>query len=285
MAQSVETLKSHNADSHQGIAGIGPQTESQEMCLGSSASDRIPGFSGEFKKNEDLSAGGEDSEGDEGVQAHNQQEVSDSLTPSPLDRATVIDSTGSHCGTPPLSRSSEVAPESPAEVWRKLRSRDICRQRGRSRSAVVNRTPARIQRSPSCPTLGRHGIYNRCLKIWLESNRSGMQYRWCVDSGREKSPHKLPGDESSSISLADLPLSKAEYSHPVAARQPISHCIPLQLISHCIHKPQRGTHSKVLSDLTLGVVLDLRNNNTCRAHSGSVQHSSRCRVEAEIRAE
>ena len=33
------------------------------------------------------------------MQAHNQQEISDSSTPSPLDRATVIDSTGSQCAT------------------------------------------------------------------------------------------------------------------------------------------------------------------------------------------
>ena len=267
------------ADSCQGIAGIGFQAESQEICLGSSASNRIPGFSGEFKNNEDLSAGGEDSEGDEGVQAHNQEEISDGSTPSPLDRAAVIDNTGSQCGTPPLPRSSEVAPESSAEFPRELRSRDLCQRRGRSRSSVVGTTPTRIQRSSSYPALGRHGIDNRCLKIWLGSNRSGMQYRGYVDSGRENSPHKLPGDESSSISLADLCLSKAEYSHPVAARQ---------LISHCIHKPQRGNslQSPVgFGSRDLGVVFDSRNNNTCRAHSGSVQHSGGCRVEAEIRAE
>ena len=79
----------------------------------------------------------------------------------------------------------------------------LCRWRGRSRSSVVDRTPARIQRSPSCPTLSRHGIDNRCLKIWLGSNRSGMQYRGYVDSGQENSLHKLPGDESSSISFAE----------------------------------------------------------------------------------
>lgn len=165
------------------------------------------------------------------MQAHNQQEISDSSTPSPLDRAAVIDSTGSQCGTPPLPRSSEVVPESSAEVLRELQSQDTCRRRGRSRSSVVDRTPVRIQRSPSCPNLSRHGIDNRCLEIWLGSNRPGMQYRGYVDSGQENTPHKLPGDESSSISLADLRLSKAEYSQLVTARQ---------LISHCIHKPQRG---------------------------------------------
>ena len=67
-----------HADSCQGIAGIGFQAESQEMCLGSSVSNRIPGVSGEFKNNEYFYAGGEDSEGEEdsegdtGVQAHNQ---------------------------------------------------------------------------------------------------------------------------------------------------------------------------------------------------------------------
>ena len=137
----------------------------------------------------------------------------------------------------------------------------------------------RIQRSPSCPNLSRHGIDNRCLEIWLGSNRPGMQYRGYVDSGQENTPHKLPGDESSSISLADLRLSKAEYSQLVTARQ---------LISHCIHKPQRGNslQSPVgFGSRDLGVALDSQNNNTCRAHSGSVQHSSRCQVEAEIRAE
>ena len=33
------------------------------------------------------------------------------------------------------------------------------------------------------------------------------------------------------------------------------------------------------------MVFDSQNNNTCRAYSGSVQHSGGCRVEAEIRAE
>ena len=95
------------------------------MCLGTSASNCVPGFPGEFKINDDLSARGEDSEGDEGVQTHNQQEISDSSTPSPLNRAAVIDSTGGQCGTPPLPRSSEVAPESSAEFPRVLRSRDF----------------------------------------------------------------------------------------------------------------------------------------------------------------
>ena len=54
-----------------------------------------------------------------------------------------------------------------------------------------------------------------------------MKYKWYVDSGQENNPDKLPRDESSSTSLADFHLSKAEYSHPVTARQ---------LISHCIHK-------------------------------------------------
>lgn len=110
------------ADSCQENAGIGFQAESQEMCLGSSVSNRIPGFSGEFKNNEDLSVVREDSEGDEGVQAHSQQEISDSSTPSPLDRAAVIDNTGSQCGTPLLPRSSEVVPKSSAEFPRELRS-------------------------------------------------------------------------------------------------------------------------------------------------------------------
>ena len=37
------------------------EAESQEMFSGTSASNRIPGFSGEFKNNEDLSARREDS--------------------------------------------------------------------------------------------------------------------------------------------------------------------------------------------------------------------------------
>ena len=90
------------------------------MCLESKESNRIPGFSGEFINNEGLFAGGEGSEGDEGVQAHSQQEVSDSSTPSPPNRAAVIYSTDSQCGTPPLPRSSEVAPESSAEVLKEL---------------------------------------------------------------------------------------------------------------------------------------------------------------------
>ena len=51
----------------------------------------------------------------------NQQEISDSLTPGPFDRAAVIDRTSGQCGTPPLSRSSEVAPKSSAEFPKKLR--------------------------------------------------------------------------------------------------------------------------------------------------------------------
>ena len=101
----------------------------------------------------------------------------------------------------------------------------------RSRSPMVGRTRARIERSPSCPALSRHSIDNRWLEIWLGSNTPGKWYQGYVNSGREESPHKLPRDESSSTSLADLRLDKTEYSHPVAARQ---------LISHCIHKPQRG---------------------------------------------
>ena len=143
---------------------------------------------------------------------------------------------------------------------------------------MVGRTRAKIQRSPSCPPLGRHGIDNRCLEIWLGSNRPGKQYQGCVDSGREESPHKLPRDESSSTSLADLCLDKTEYSHPVAARQ---------LISHCIHKPQRGNsfQSPVrFGSRDLGVMFDSWDNNSCRTHSKSVQHCGRCRVEAEFRA-
>ena len=92
-------IKVTHADSRQGLAALGFK----------SASNQIPGFSGEFKNNEDLSAGGKDSEGDEGVQAHNQQEISDSWTLSPLDRAAVIDSTGSRCATPPLPRLHQRA--------------------------------------------------------------------------------------------------------------------------------------------------------------------------------
>ena len=104
----------------------------------------------------------------------------------------------------------------------------------------MGRTCARIRRSPSCPPLGRHDTDNRCLKIWLGSNRSGKKYRGYVDSGQKESPHELPRDESSSTGLANLCLSKTEYSHPVAARQ---------LISHCIHNHKGGTHSRALSDL------------------------------------
>ena len=107
------------ADSRQRAAGTGFQAKSQEMCLGTSASNRVSGFPGELQNN---SAGGEDSESDERVQTHNQQEISDSSTPGPFDRATVIDSTSGQCGTPPLSRSSEVAPKSSADFPRKLRS-------------------------------------------------------------------------------------------------------------------------------------------------------------------
>ena len=103
------------ADSCQGVAGSGFQAESQEMCLGTSASNRVSGFPSELENNEDLSARGEDSESDEGVQTHNQQEISDSLTPGPFDRAAVIDNTSGQCGTPSLSRSSEFAPKSSAE--------------------------------------------------------------------------------------------------------------------------------------------------------------------------
>ena len=116
------------------------------------------------------------------------------------------------------------------------------------------------------------------LKVWLGSNRSGKKYRGYVDSGREESPHKLPRDESSSTGLANLCLDKTEYSHPVAARQ---------LISHCIHKPQRGNafQSPVrFSSTDLGVVFDSRDNNSCGTHSRSVQHCGGCRVETEFRA-
>ena len=106
------------ADSCQRAAGTGFQAESQEMCLGTSASNRVSEFPGELQNNEDLSAGGEDSESDERVQTHNQQEISDSSTPGPFDRATVIYSTSSQCGTPPLSRSSEVASKSSADFPR-----------------------------------------------------------------------------------------------------------------------------------------------------------------------
>ena len=266
------------ADSCQGVAGTGFQAESQEMCLGTSASNRVSGFPSELENNEDLSAGGKDSESDEGVQTHNQQEVSDSSTPGSFDRAVVIDSTSNQCGTPPLSKSSEVAPKSSAEFPRKLRSRDCGRRRGRSGSPMVGRTRARIRRSPSCPPLGRHDTDNRCLKIWLGSNRSGKKYREYVDSGREESPHKLPRDESSSTGLANLCLDKTEYSHPVADRQ---------LISHCIHKPQRGNafQSPVrFGSRDLGVVFDSQDNNSCGTHSRSVQHCSGCRVETEFRA-
>ena len=164
----------------------------------------------------------------------NKRSISDSSTPGPFDRAAVIDNTSSQCGTPPLSKSSKGCTK---ELCRNPEEITITRfwymkiWRGWSRSPMVGRTRAKIQRSPSCPPLGRHGIDNRCLEIWLGSNRPGKQYQGCVDSGREESPHKLPRDESSSTSLADLCLDKTEYSHPVAARQ---------LISHCIHKPQRG---------------------------------------------
>ena len=143
---------------------------------------------------------------------------------------------------------------------------------------MVGRARARIRRSPSCPPLGRHGIDNRCLKIWLGSNRPGKQYWGYVDSGREESPHKLPGDEGSSTCLADLRLDKTEYSHLVAARQ---------LISHCIHKSQRGNafQSPVrFGSRDLGVVFDSRDNNSCGTHSRSVQHCGGCRVETEFRA-
>ena len=87
---------------------------------------------------------GPDSESDEGVQTHNQQEVSDSSTPGSVDRAAVIDSTSNQCGTPQLSRSSEVAPKSSSQFPRKLRLRDFGRRRGRSRFPMVGRTCARI---------------------------------------------------------------------------------------------------------------------------------------------
>ena len=114
--------------------------------------------------------------------------------------------------------------------------------------------------------------------MWLGSNRPGKQCRGYVDSGRQESPHKLPRDESSSASLADLCLNKTEYSHPVAA---------WQLISHCIHKSQRGntfqSHVR-FGSRDLGVVFDSQDNNSCRTHSRSVQHYGRCRVEVEFRA-
>ena len=63
-------------------------------------------------------------------------EISDCSILSSLDRAAVIDSTGSWCGTPPLLRSSEVAPENSADIPRESWSQHFCQQRGRSRSLM-----------------------------------------------------------------------------------------------------------------------------------------------------
>ena len=91
-------------------------------------------------------------------------------------------SSTAQCGTPSII---EVVPKSSTDFPRKLRSRD------RIRSPMVGKACAGIQRSPSCPPLGRHDIDHRCLKIWLGSNRQGKQYWGYLDSGREESPHKL----------------------------------------------------------------------------------------------
>ena len=91
----------------QGVAGTGFQAESQEMCLETSASNRVSGFPSEFENNEDLSAGGKDSES-------NQQEISNSSTPGPFDRAAVINST--HHSNSPGNYDHEIFVDKEAEA-------------------------------------------------------------------------------------------------------------------------------------------------------------------------
>lgn len=119
------------------------------MCLGSSASNQIPGFSGEFKKKK------------KNLPEEKIQKVTKECRHT-INKRSVTARHLAHLIGPlsstalavsVLPRSSEVAPESSAEVLRELQSQDTCRRRGRSRSSVVDRTPVRIQRSPSCPTL------------------------------------------------------------------------------------------------------------------------------------
>ena len=177
------------------------------------------------------------------MQTHNQQEVSDSSTPGSFDRAAVIDSTSNQCGTPPLSRSSEVAPKSSAEFPRKLRSRDCGRQRGRSRSSVVDRTPARIQQSRSCPTLDMVLTTDASKSGWgatdQECSTGGM---WTQD---ERTAH---------INCLEMKAALLALQTFASAKQNIHILLLLDnssAIAYINHKG--GTHSKVLSDLALEI--------------------------------
>ena len=118
----------------QGVAGTGFQAESQEMCLETSASNRVSGFPSEFENNEDLSARGKDSES-------YQQEISNSLTSGPFDRAAVIDST--HHSNSRGNYDHEIFVDEEAE-------------------ADLLRWVEHIRGSNGHP-LCRHGIDNRCL--------------------------------------------------------------------------------------------------------------------------
>ena len=140
---------------------------SQEMCVETSADNRISGFPNQFSDHDNSPTRRQGSESDERMQTHDQQEVSNSARFGPPNRLTIINDTSHQRGPTPLPSSAAVTAQNTLHLTRRVRPADTHQPRSQSRPLMVGAIPARIQWSSSCPSFSKHGADNRRLEVRL----------------------------------------------------------------------------------------------------------------------